>query len=173
MLLSNCVVCNSKKSKFLKQQETSRLLSSLGIKAPLSKIPIVFCFNSNKQGNTRYKMNEISNKFLLAGDKCMSEMHLRQPGFTYRACSPFAKNKERVQKFKEKVDWRYIYQNELDKTCFQRDMAYGVFKDLTRRTASDKILSDKAFNIAKNPKYEGYQRGLTPIVYKYFDKKNF
>ena len=116
-------------------------------------------------------MDETSNKFLLAGDKCMSEMHLRQPGFTYRACGPFAKNKERVQKFKEKVDWKYIYQNELDKTCFQRDMAYGDFKDLTRRTASDKILSDKAFNIAKNPKYEGYQRGLTPIVYKYFDKK--
>ena len=116
-------------------------------------------------------MDEISNKFLLAGDKCMSEMHLRQPGFTYRACGPFSKNKEKVQKFKEKVDSRYIYQNELDKTCFQRDMAYGDFKDLTRRTASDKILSNKAFNIAKNPKYEGYQRGLTPIVYKYFDKK--
>ena len=116
-------------------------------------------------------MDEISNKFLLAGDKCMSEMHLRQPGFTYRACGPFAKNKERVEKFKEKVDSRHIYQNELDKTCFQRDMAYGDFKDLTRRTASDKILSDKAFNIAKNPKYEGYLRGLTPIVYKYFDKK--
>ena len=116
-------------------------------------------------------MDEISNKFLLPGDKCMSEMHLRQPGFTYRACGPFAKNKEGVQKFKEKVDWKYIYQNELDKTCFQRDMAYGDFKDLTRRTASDKILSAKAFNIAKNPKYEGYQRGLTPIVYKYFDKK--
>ena len=66
---------------------------------------------------------------------------------------------------------QYIYQNELDKACFQHEMAYGDFKDSTRRTASDKILYDKAFNIAKNPKYEGYQRGLASIVYKFFDKK--
>ena len=117
-------------------------------------------------------MDEIRNKFLLAGDKCMSEIYLRQPGFTYSSCGPFTKNKERVQKFKEKVDSRYIYPSELDKTCFQHDMAYGDFKDLTRRTTSDKILSDKAFNIAKNPKYDGYQGGLNSIVYKYFDKKS-
>ena len=73
------------------------------------------------------------------------------------------KNKERIQKFKETGDSRYIYQNELDKACFQHDMAYGDFKDLTRRIASDKILRDKAFNIAKNPKYDGYQRGLNSI----------
>ena len=95
-------------------------------------------------------MNETVNNFLLAADKSMPEMHLRQPGFTYSACGPFTKNKERIQRFKETGDSRYIYQNELDKACFQHDMAYGDFKDLTRRTASDKILSDKAFNIAKN-----------------------
>ena len=61
-------------------------------------------------------------------------------------------NKERIRNFRETGDSRYIYQNELDKACFQHDMAYGDFKDLTRRTASDKILRDKAFNIAKNPK---------------------
>ena len=94
-------------------------------------------------------MNEIVNKFLLVGDKFMPEMHLRQPGFTYSACGPFTKNKERIQKFKETGDTSYIYKNELDKACFQHDMAYEGFKDSAKRTASDKILRDKAFNIAK------------------------
>ena len=76
-------------------------------------------------------------------------MNLRQPGFTYNACEPFTKNKERTQKFKETGNSQYIYQNELDKACFQYDVAYGDFKDLTRRTTSDKILRDKTFNIAK------------------------
>ena len=83
-------------------------------------------------------------------------MHLRQPGFTQSACGLFTKNKERIQKFIETSNSRYIYQNELDKACFQHNMAYGDFKDLTRRAASDKLLRDKAFNIAKNPKYDGY-----------------
>ena len=117
-------------------------------------------------------MNEKVNKFLLAGDKSMPKMHLKQPGFIYSACGPFTKNKKRIQKFKETWDTSYIYKNELDKACFQYDMAYGDFKDLKRRTASDKILRDKAFNIAKNPKYDGYQRGLSSMVYKFFDKKS-
>ena len=101
----------------------------------------------------------------------MRELHLRQPRFTYSACGPFTKNKERIRKFKETGDLRYIYQNELDEACFQHYMAYGDFKDLTRRTASDKILRDKAFNIAKNPKDDAYQGGLDSMVYKFFDKK--
>ena len=117
-------------------------------------------------------MNEKVNKFLLAGDKFMPEMHLKQPGFTYSACGLFTKNKERTQKFKETEDTSYIYKNELDKTCFQHDMAYGDFKDLNRRTASNKILRDKAFTIAKTPKYNGYQRGLASMVYKFFYKKS-
>ena len=116
-------------------------------------------------------MNEIVNKFLLAGDNFMPEMHLRQPGPTYSACGTFTKNKEKKQKFKETGDSCYIYQNESDKACFQHDMAYGDLKDLTRRTVSDKILRDKVFNIAKNPKYDRYQRGLASMVYKFFDKK--
>ena len=116
-------------------------------------------------------MNVLVNKFLLAGDKFMSEMHLRQPGFTYSACRLFTKNKERIQNFKETGDSKYIYQNELDKACFQHDMAYEDFKDLTRRRASDKMSRDKVFNIAKNPKYDGYQCGLASMVYKFFDKK--
>ena len=101
----------------------------------------------------------------------MPKMHSKQPGFTYSACGPFTKNKERIQKFKETEDPRYIYRNELDKACFQHNMAYGDFKDLARRTAVDKILRDKAFNIAKDPKYDGYQRRLASMVYKFFDKK--
>ena len=85
-------------------------------------------------------MNEIVNKFLLAGNKFLPEMHLKQPAFTYSACGPFTKNKERIQKFKEAGDTSYIYENELDKACFQHDMAYRDFKHLKRRTASDKIL---------------------------------
>ena len=105
-------------------------------------------------------MDKIGNKFLLAGNKFMPEMHLKQPGFTYSACGPFTKNKERIQKFKETGDTNYIYKNELDKACFQHDMAYGDFKDLAR-IASDKILRDKAFNFAKSLKYGGIsKRGL-------------
>ena len=86
-------------------------------------------------------MNEIVNKFLLAGD----EIHLGQPEFTYSACGAFTKSKERIQKFKETGNSRCIYQNELDKACFQHDMAYGDFKDFARRTAFDQILCDKSF----------------------------
>ena len=84
-------------------------------------------------------MNQIVNKFLLAGDKFMPEMHLRQPGFTYSACRPFTKNKQITQKFMQTGDKNYIYKNELDKACFQHDMAYGDFKDLERRTQSDSL----------------------------------
>ena len=87
----------------------------------------------------------------------MPEMHLKQPRFTYSACEPFTKTKERNQKFKETGDTNCIYKNELDKGYFQHDIAYGDFKDLARRAVSDKVLRDKAFNIVKNPKYEEYQ----------------
>ena len=112
-------------------------------------------------------MNEIVNKFLLAGNIFIPEMHLRQPGLTYSACRPFTINKERIQKFKEAGDSRYIYQHELDKACFQYDMAYQDFKDLARRTASG-----KAFNIAINPKFDRYQHGFPSLVYNSFDKKS-
>ena len=77
-------------------------------------------------------MNEIVNRFLLTGDKFMPEVDLRQPGFTFSACGPFTKNKERIKKFKQTGDTNYIYKNELDKACFQHDMAYGDFKDLKK-----------------------------------------
>ena len=117
-------------------------------------------------------MNNIINKFLLAGDKFMPGMHLRQPQFTCSACRPFTKHKQRIQKFKETGDTNYIYKNELDKACFPHDAAYSDSKDLTKRTVADKILRNRAFNVAKDPKYDGYQRGLSSTVYNFFDKKS-
>ena len=117
-------------------------------------------------------MNNIINKFLLADDKFMPEMHLRQSQFVYSACGPFTRHKERIKKFKQTGDTRYIFRNELDKACFQHDSAYADHKDFINRTKSDKVLRDKAYNIASNPEYDGYQRGLASMVCKYFDKKS-
>ena len=63
-------------------------------------------------------MIEIVNKFLSAGDKFVPEMHLKQSGFTYSACRPFTKYKERIQKSKETGDTSFIYKNEFDRACF-------------------------------------------------------
>ena len=117
-------------------------------------------------------MNNIINKFLLVGDKFMPEMHLRQPQFVDSACGPFTRHKERIKEFKRAGDTRYIYRNELDKVCFQHDAAYADHKDLINRTKADKVLRDKAYNIASNPKYDGYRRGLASMIYKFFDKKS-
>ena len=95
-------------------------------------------------------------------------MHLKQPGFTYSTCGPLTKNKE-IEKFMQTGNTDFIYKNELDKACFQLDMAYGKSKDLVKRTQSDK---DNVFKIASNPKYDGYQRGLASMVYMFFDKKS-
>ena len=86
----------------------------------------------------------------------MPEMHLRQPRFTYSACGPFTKHRERINKFTNTGDTRFIYRNEIDKACFQHYSAYSNSKDLIKRTQSDKILKERAFNIAKNTKYDGY-----------------
>ena len=117
-------------------------------------------------------MNNVINTFLLAGDNFMPEIHLRQPQFVYSACGPFTRHKERIKKFKQTGDMRYIYRNELDKACFQHNSAYADHKDLINRTKSDKVFRDKACNIASNPEYDSYQRGLASIAYKFFDKKS-
>ena len=108
--------------------------------------------------------SNVINKFLLVGDKFMPEIHLRQPQFTYSACGPFTKREQRIQDFRETGDTNYIYKNELDKACFVHDAAYSDSKDLTKRIAADKILKNKAFDITKDPKYDGYQRGLASMV---------
>ena len=116
-------------------------------------------------------MDNLINKFLSLGDKFMPEIQLRQPQFTYSACGPFTRHEERIQKFKETGDTNYVFKNELDKACFVHDAAYSDSKDLTKITVADKILKNRAFDIAKDPKYDGYQRGLASIVYKFFDSK--
>ena len=84
--------------------------------------------------------------------------------FTYSVCGPFTKIKERIEKFMQTGNKTFIYKNELDKACFQHDMAYGKTKDSAKRTQSDKVLKDKALEIASDPKYDGYQRGLASMV---------
>ena len=108
-------------------------------------------------------MNKTVNKYLLTGDKFMLEMHLKQPGFIYSACGPFTKKKKELKS---------LCRQEIQINHFQHDMAYGKYKDLTKRIQSDKALRNTAFKIASNPKYDVYQRGLASMVYKFFDKKS-
>ena len=89
----------------------------------------------------------------------MPEMYVKQPWFTYSACGPFTEKKERIEKFNKAGNTDFIYRNELDKACFQHNMAYGKSKDLAKRTQSEKLLRGKAFKIPSDPKYDGYQRG--------------
>ena len=117
-------------------------------------------------------MNEIINKFLLVGDTFMPEMHLKQPDFTYSACGPLTKHAERIKKFEQTGNTSYIFKNELYKACFKHDNAYADYKHLFNRTRADKALKDRAFEIDSNPKYDGYQRGLASMVYKFFNKKS-
>ena len=121
--------------------------------------------------NKIINMNNIINKFLLAGDTFMPEMHLRQPQFVYSACGPFTRHKERIKEFKRTSDTRLLYRNELDKACLKHDAAYAEYKDVENRLISDQKLRNSAYDIASNPKYDGYQRGLASMVYKFFDSK--
>ena len=98
------------------------------------------------------------NKFLLAGEKFMPEMHLKQSGFTYSACGPFIKNKEIIEKFMQTGNTHFIYENELDRASFQHNMSYGKSKDLAKRTETGNVLRKKVFKIASDPKYDSYQR---------------
>ena len=98
-------------------------------------------------------------------------MDLKQLRFTNTVRRPSTKNKERIEKFMQTGNTYFIYRNELDKVCFQHSMALGKSKDLAKRTQSGKVLRDKAFKIASDPKYDGYQRELASIVYKFFDKR--
>ena len=100
----------------------------------------------------------------------MPEMNLKLPGFTYSACGPLTKNKEKTEKFMQTGNTDFVDKNELDKACFQLDMAYTKSKDLAKRAQSDKFLIDSTFRIASDPKYDGYQRRLASMVYKLFDK---
>ena len=130
--------CGIKNSRFVKVQEAKVLLSSLGSKTFAYSLRCI-------------KMNEIVNKFLLLGDKFMPELHLKQPGFTYSACGSLTRNKQRIEMFMQTGNTDFIYRDELDKACFQHDMAYRKSKEIEKRTQSDKVLRDKAFKIASDP----------------------
>ena len=112
-------------------------------------------------------MNKIINKYLLNGDKFMPQLHFKKPGFTYSGT--FTKIRKKIQKFRETGHLKHLYRNELDKSCFAHDAAYSDSKDLTIRTISNKILKDRAYEIARI--YDGYQRAFASIVHKFFDKK--
>ena len=119
------------------------------------------------------KANDIINKFLILGNNFMPEIHLVDPAVKKcSACGPFTKHAKRIQDVLNTGRLDFINKNDLDKDCFQHDMAYHKFKDLEKRTQSDKVLKDKAFEIASNPKYDGYQRALASMVYKSFEKKS-
>ena len=116
-------------------------------------------------------MNKIFNKFLLTGENFMPELHLKLPGFTYRVCGPFTKHCESIHKFRETGNLKHVHRNELDKACFAHDAAYSDSKNLAKRTISDKILKNRAYEIPRNCNYDRYQRALASMVYKFFDKK--
>ena len=101
----------------------------------------------------------------------MPELHLKEPRFTFSAYGLYTNHCERIQKSRETGNLKHLYRNELNKACFAHDAAYCDSKDLAKRTISDKILKDRAYEIARNRGYDGYQRALASMVYKFFDKK--
>ena len=121
MILSKCSICGKKKSRFIKKKEAKGLLSKLGPKTPLSKIPVLGDILFQE-----HKMNEIVNNFLLTGDKHKPEMHLKQPGFTYSACGSFTKNKERIQNIKEN-EIQTIY-TKMNLIKFVFNMIHGLWR---------------------------------------------
>ena len=116
---------------------------------------------SKETSNNQFKKNKIINKVVLTGDKFMPKLHLKQPGFIYSACGPFTKTGK----------LKYLYRNELDKACFTHNATYSESKHLAKRTISDKILKDRAYDIVRNRGYDAYQRTLASMVQKFFDKK--
>ena len=113
-------------------------------------------------------MNKIINNFSLTGVKFMPELHLKQPTLCYSACGPFSRRRERIKKFRETGNLKHLHRNELDKACFAYDAAYLDSNE--KWTISDKILKDRAYEIARNRNYDGHQRALRSMIYKFFGK---
>ena len=100
-------------------------------------------------------------------------MHLWNPkGKKYSACGPFTKHRQRINQFIQDGKLSHIYKNELDKACFQHDMAYNKYKYLRGRTQSDIYLKNKAYEIAVNPRVDGFQRALGSMVWKFFNGRS-
>ena len=117
--------------------------------------------------------NDIINKPLLVGDKFMPELHLWDPKIKkYSACGPFTKHKQRISQSIEDGRLRHIYKNELDKVCFQHDMAYNSYKDLKEITQSDIVLKNKNYKIAVNLQIDGFQRALASMVWRFLNERS-
>ena len=101
----------------------------------------------------------------------MSWLYLRKPGYPYSACGPFTKHLERIQIFWETSTLKNLHRNKTDKACFDHDAVYSDSIHLAKRTILDKVLKDKAYEFARNPKYHGYHRRFASMVYKIFVKK--
>ena len=138
--------------------------SQLSLKRKSCTILIIFeiiCLKS---------INSLAN-FLLAGDKFMPELHLHQSGLTCSPYGPSTKHCRRIENFAETSNLKYLFRNESDKACFVHDTAYFDSIDLVKRTIPDRILKDKAYEIARNCKHDGYQRALASMIYRFFDNK--
>ena len=117
--------------------------------------------------------SDIINKFLLIGDKFIPEMHFWNPKVKkYSACGPFTRHQERINEFMKDGKLSHIAKNRLDAACFQHEPAYNKYKDSVNRTQSDIVLKNKAYKIAVDPKYNGYERSLAAMVYKCFNEKS-
>ena len=132
-----------------------------------------FLFNQevNNISKDYFKINKIVKKFLLNGDRFMPELHLKQPAFIHSFNGWFTKHRERIQNFRKTGNLKHLYKNELDRACFTHDKAHFDSKDLAKRNISEKISKDRAYEIAINCGYDGYQRALASTIYKFFDKK--
>ena len=108
----------------------------------------------------------------MTGDKLMLELLLKQPWLTCSAYGPFTEHCERIQKFRETSNWKHLCRNELDKAWFGYDAACSASKHLAKRTISDTILKNIAYEITKNHGYDGHQRTLASMVYKFFNEKS-
>ena len=108
----------------------------------------------------------------------MSEMYLRQPQFTYSACGPFTKHKQRIQKFKKPEDTNFIYKIELEKACFahdgyQRGLASMVYKFFDKNSASlaDKSTKESVVNTKLTPQNQQLAKELHKPIIKKFEKR--
>ena len=113
----------------------------------------------------KFKINKIINKFLLTGDTFMPKMHLKQSEFTNCTCEPFTKHFERIQKFGHTDCLKHLYKSKLDNAWFAQDAEYSDCKDLAKRAIPDNYLKDGGYEIARNCKYDGYQRTLATSNY--------
>ena len=144
--LSNCVVCGRKKLNFIKNKKFHNF-------------------------NDLFKLDKVIKNFLLNGDKFIPELDLKQTRCTYSASGPFIKQWGGIQKFRETCNLKHLYRNELDEVCFYPEAAYSDIKNLAKRTISDNILKDRGYEIVRNHKYDGYQRALASMIYKFLDKE--